>query len=294
MPVLDSLRAWAPAIETELDRLLPAESEYPSVLFRSMRYTALGGGKRLRAFLVIKGCEIVAGNVKDAIPAACAVEMLHAYSLIHDDLPCMDDDDVRRGRPSNHKVFGEATALLAGDALLTLAFETLTSSPGTLDAARRLALVAELSHAAGGAGMVGGQTVDIDSEGKEIDLATLAYLHSRKTGALIRAAIRMGAIVGGGSEKDLCALGDFADAFGMAFQITDDILDVTSSTAVLGKPAGSDTQKKKATYVAHFGLDRAIELAAGEVLAACRSLEPFGDRAGELRELAQYLLERKS
>lgn len=294
MGVLDSLRAWAPAIEAELDRLLPAENDYPSVLFRSMRYTTLGGGKRLRAFLVIKGCEVVGGNVQDAIPAACGVEMLHAYSLIHDDLPCMDDDDVRRGRPSNHKVFGEATALLAGDALLTLAFETLAVSPGTLDAGRRLALVAELSHAAGGAGMVGGQTVDIDSEGKEIDLTTLAYLHSRKTGALIRAAVRMGAIVGGGSEKDLCALGDFADAFGMAFQITDDILDVTGSTAILGKPAGSDAQKGKATYVAHFGLDRALELAAGEIGAARRSLEPFGARAGELCELAQYLLERKS
>lgn len=294
MGVLDSLRAWAPAIETELDHLLPGENDYPSVLFRSMRYTALGGGKRLRAFLVIKGCEIVGGNVRDAIPAACGVEMLHAYSLIHDDLPCMDDDDVRRGRPSNHKVFGEATALLAGDALLTLAFETLTVSPETLDAGRRLALVAELSHAAGGAGMVGGQAVDIDSEGKEIDLTTLAYLHSRKTGALIRAAVRMGAIVGGGREKDLCALGDFADAFGMAFQITDDILDVTGSTAILGKPAGSDTQKGKATYVSHFGLDRALELAAGEIEAARRSLEPFGDRAGELCELAQYLLERKS
>lgn len=294
MSLAELLAHHAGLTEEALERFIPGENTYPGVIHQAMRYTALGGGKRLRAFLTLEACRMVGGDIQSALPAACAVEMVHAYSLIHDDLPCMDDDDFRRGRPSNHKVFGEGMAVLAGDGLLTLAFETLAVHPQGLDASTRLAIVAELARAAGCAGMVGGQAVDLQSEGKELDLTTLAYLHASKTGALIRASVCMGALAGGARPDELRCLGDYADSFGMAFQITDDILDVVGCQEETGKPVGSDHKKAKATYVSHFGLDRARQMALNEVESACRSLEPFGDRACGLSDLARSLIGRNS
>lgn len=294
MSVTERMTRNAGLVEEELARLIPGEQAFPPVIHQAMRYTALGGGKRLRAFLAIEACNIVGGEARCALPAACSVEMVHAYSLIHDDLPCMDDDDFRRGKLSNHKVFGEGMAVLAGDALLTLAFETLASRPDDLAPSTRLNMVLELAHAAGCAGMVGGQAVDLTSEGKELDLTTLAYLHASKTGALIRASVCLGAMAGGAGKRELQSLGDYADSFGLAFQITDDILDVVGRQEETGKPVGSDQKHAKATYVSHFGLEKAGDLARSEVEAACRLLTPFGGRAAGLSELALFLLERKS
>jgi geranylgeranyl diphosphate synthase, type II len=281
-------------VDQALERVLPAAGELPASLHGSMRYSVFAGGKRVRPVLMLAACETVGGELEQAMSAACAMEMIHTYSLIHDDLPAMDDDDFRRGNPTNHKVYGEATAILAGDALLTEAFILLSSENGG-DPAARLRVIHEIANASGSRGMVGGQVVDMESEGKgEIDIATLSYIHTHKTGALIRASVRAGAILGGASAEHLDALTRYADAIGLAFQIADDILDVEGTTEELGKDAGSDQARGKATYPALVGLEASRARALELVQMALDALANFDDRAEPLRAIASYIVKRKS
>jgi geranylgeranyl diphosphate synthase type II len=284
-------------VDEALDRYLPREDELPVSLHKAMRYSVFAGGKRVRPILMLAACEAVGGGLARALPAACAMEMIHTYSLIHDDLPAMDDDDFRRGNPTNHKVFGEATAILAGDALLTEAF-ILLSSPGVtigVPAADLLAVSNEIARCAGSRGMVGGQVVDMESEGKrDIDLATVQYIHTHKTGALIKASIKAGAILGGGDDTAVAALTKYGEAVGLAFQIADDILDIEGTTEEIGKDAGSDQARGKATYPALVGLVESKKRAAELVELALSALAGFDAVADPLREIAQYIVYRKS
>jgi len=261
-----------------------------------MRYSVFAGGKRIRPILMIASCEAVGGTAEAALPAACAIEMLHTYSLIHDDLPSMDDDDFRRGRPTNHKVFGEATAILAGDALLTEAF-LLLSSPEVLPdvtAEIRRELIHILSRAAGSLGMVGGQVVDMESEGKTIDFPTLEYIHTHKTGALILAAVQMGALIGGADKAAMTALTRFGEVAGLAFQIADDILDIVGDQDVVGKDIGSDQARGKVTYPAFLGLDEAKRRACELRDLGIGALHGFGPAAEPLRQIVHFIVDRSS
>lgn len=294
MDLKDYLKKRCQLVDQALERVLPAAGELPASLHGSMRYSVFAGGKRVRPVLMLAACETVGGELEQAMSAACAMEMIHTYSLIHDDLPAMDDDDFRRGNPTNHKVYGEATAILAGDALLTEAFILLSSESGG-DPAAKLRVIHEIANASGSRGMVGGQVVDMESEGKgEIDLATLSYIHTHKTGALIRASVRAGAILGGASAGDLDALTRYADAIGLAFQIADDILDVEGTTEELGKDAGSDQARGKATYPALVGLEASKARAQELVQMALDALSGFDERAEPLRLIASYIVKRKS
>lgn len=280
-------------VDTELAvRLLPPETR-PRQLHEAIRYAMLAGGKRLRPILCMAAAEAVSGSWKPALIPALAVEALHAYSLVHDDLPCMDNDDLRRGKPTLHKVYGEAVALLAGDALLTLAFDWMASveAPGPYSPNRMLT---ELASAAGSRGMIGGQTEDIGSEGRKADKELLDYIHSNKTGALIRACVRIGCIAAGGRETELNALTQYGSAVGLAFQITDDILNVVSTPEQLGKPAGSDAACRKATSVQLLGLDAARHRAEELADTATAALDVLGDRAAPLIALAEYAVKRVS
>jgi geranylgeranyl diphosphate synthase type II len=260
-----------------------------------MRYSVFAGGKRLRPVLVIAGAEAVGGQMDDVMPTACAVEMIHTYSLIHDDLPAMDNDDFRRGSPTNHKVFGEALAILAGDALLTLAFRLLADNvPPASGGARLHGILVEIADAAGSPGMVGGQVADIESEGKRADGEVVDYIHTHKTAALIRASIRSGAILAGATPQQLDALGVAGEALGLAFQIMDDILDVTATSEELGKTAGKDQAQQKATYPAVHGIEASRRRAQALVAEAHAALEPFGPRALPLRALGTFFIERKA
>lgn len=281
-------------IEEALDRFMPAATTRPDRLHESMRYSVLGGGKRIRPVLMLAACEAVGGEVRHALPAACAVEMIHAYSLIHDDLPAMDNDDLRRGRPTNHKVYGEATAILAGDGLLTEAFVLLSRNDVLqgISADDRLTIINLLATHAGTRGMVGGQMVDMEVEGTTIDLPTLEYIHTHKTGALIKVAVEIGGIVGGAAPEQGDALQRYAAAAGLAFQIADDILDVTAVTAELGKRSGSDQQRGKATYPALLGLAESRERARELNEVAINALQIFGQEAQPLRAIARYIIER--
>ncbi|HBA89190.1 MAG TPA: polyprenyl synthetase [Geobacter sp.] len=295
MDLKDYLKQRCQLVDQALERFLPPGGELPASLHGSMRYSVFAGGKRVRPVLLLAACEAVGGTVKSALPAACAMEMIHTYSLIHDDLPAMDDDDFRRGNPTNHKVFGEATAILAGDALLTEAFILLAGDGEGIDPAARLRVIHEIAYAAGSRGMVGGQMVDMESEGKEeIDLATLSYIHTHKTGALIRASVRAGAIIGGAGEERLALLSRYGEAIGLAFQIADDVLDVEGTTEELGKDAGSDQARGKATYPALVGLEASKARACELVDMALQALESFDDRAEPLRAIASYIVKRKS
>jgi geranylgeranyl diphosphate synthase type II len=263
-----------------------------------MRYSLLAGGKRLRPILCLAACELAGGSREQAMPTAVALEMVHTMSLIHDDLPAMDNDDLRRGRPTNHKVYGEANAILAGDALLTRAFEMVAlRSPGVA-AERLLAVVAELSLASGAPGLVGGQVVDLECEGKDVDLDTLEYIHLHKTGALLRACVLSGALIAGASEALLEALRVYARGIGLAFQIIDDILDVTASSEVLGKTAGKDLTADKTTYPKLLGLEESRQRAEALVAEAKAALAPYaggedgGLRAAPLLALADYITSR--
>ncbi|MGE5675429.1 MAG: polyprenyl synthetase family protein [Mycobacterium leprae] len=267
----------------------------PSQLLEAMRYSLLAGGKRLRPALVIAAAGLFGRGPLDVMPAACALEMIHTYSLIHDDLPAMDDDDLRRGRPTNHKVYGEALAILAGDALLTMAFELAGqqiqlpgSNPTTV-----LQVVRELAVAAGAAGMVGGQVEDLKWEGKHASADQLQQIHRLKTGALFNAALRIGGLLGGATTAELEALSAYAAHFGLAFQIQDDVLDVIGDAAKTGKGVGRDAKLDKSTYVSHFGLDGAIARARAEVDAAKAALHIFGERAAVLTALAQFVVDRE-
>jgi geranylgeranyl diphosphate synthase type II len=281
-------------VETALDAYLPNAATLPGSLHDSMRYSVFAGGKRIRPVLMAAACEAVGGRPEDILPAAAAMEMIHSYSLIHDDLPAMDDDDLRRGKPTNHKVYGEAIAILAGDGLLTEAF-ILLSNPQVLQAVSasdRLEIIHQLSRAAGSLGMVGGQVVDMESEGEQIDLPTLEYIHTHKTGALILAAIEIGAIVGGADEEQRRALHRYGEAAGLAFQVADDILDIVADQSLLGKDVGSDQERGKATYPAILGLEGARQRARDLRDMAFSALEPFGAEARPLRDIATYIIDR--
>ncbi len=246
-------------VEEFLSRCFADRVEYGQI-YEAMQYSLMAGGKRIRPVLTLETCRMCGGDVDKALPFACAVEMVHTYSLIHDDLPCMDDDDLRRGKPTNHKVFGEATAVLAGDALLTAAFEIMCEYAEGLEPKLVLAAVDCLSHAAGAAGMIGGQMLDMDGESRMLSLNELELLQSLKTGALISAAAELGCIVAGGSDSARQAVRQYAQCVGRAFQVRDDMLDVTSSAEVLGKPIGSDAENEKATFVSALGLERCGQL----------------------------------
>ena len=279
-------------IEADLLKELHSTKSLDENLMRAMEYSLMAGGKRLRPILLMAAADSVGKSGEKFIKVADALEMIHTYSLIHDDLPAMDDDEFRRGKLTNHKVFGEATAILAGDALLTLAFEVILRQkdvpPEIL-----LKVLHEISFAAGMSGMVGGQAIDLHSEGVQIELSTLKLMHTGKTGALFRAAIRSGAILAQASEKNLLALTNYAENFGLAFQITDDILDVTGDAKILGKPTGSDAKKLMSTYVSLTSLDEAKNLAQKSVDEALDALKTFGAEANFLRELVQYLTARQ-
>jgi len=280
--------------DARLKELLPAETAYPEVIHQAMAYSVFAGGKRFRPMLCLAACETVCGDWKPALDAACAMECIHTYSLIHDDLPGMDDDDYRRGKLTNHKVFGEGMAILAGDALLTYAFEILAGMGSETNSCQMLRIIQEVSKASGTAGMIGGQVVDIISEQTKPTAELLQYIHNNKTGALIVASVRMGAILGGADETQLAALTEYAHQLGLAFQITDDILDVVGDESKIGKPVGSDEKNEKATFPALFGLEQSRMMADEAVQAAVAALEPFGDKADMLVQLAQYLLSRES
>ncbi|HEX2438025.1 MAG TPA: farnesyl diphosphate synthase [Methylomirabilota bacterium] len=289
---LDARRA---TVDAALDRVLPAESAPPVTIHRAMRYSVLAPGKRLRPILVVAGAEAVGGRADDVLDTACALELIHAYSLIHDDLPAMDDDDYRRGRLTNHKVFGEAMAILAGDALLTLAFRLVATNAARVATPATVGtVIAELADAAGTDGMVGGQVVDIESEGKTIAPEMLDYIHVHKTAALIRAALRVGAQLGGATPSQVEAISQAGEALGLAFQIVDDILDVEGSLAELGKSAGSDERKQKATYPSLHGLPASKQRARELVEETKRLLMPLGTAAEPIRALADFVFERRS
>lgn len=279
-------------VEAALIRELEAGETLSATLADSMRYSLLAGGKRLRPILLMAAAEAVGGKGEDYLTTACAIEMIHTYSLIHDDLPSMDNDDYRRGKLTNHKIYGAGMATLAGDALLTLAFEVMMRQ-SEATAAVKLAVVREVSMASGPNGMVGGQAIDLESEGQRISPDDLRRMHMGKTGALFRAAIRCGAFLAGASAAELRALTRYAESFGLAFQITDDILDVTGEAAAIGKPVGSDERNHKSTYVTLTSLSEAREMARKAVTEAVEALHPLGNKAAFLRELAEFLLSRK-
>jgi len=277
-------------VDDELDRLLPEPAGLERSIYEAMRYSILGGGKRIRPILLLATNDLCGGNEADALPAACALEMIHAYSLIHDDLPAMDDGQIRRGKPTTHRRFNEAIAILAGDALLTYAFEVITLCPGSVAAK----LVYELAHASGTMGMVGGQVVDIEWTGMDLELPTLEYIHSHKTGALIAASVRMGAIAAEADDTSLKNLTGYGRCIGLAFQISDDILDVESSSEVTGKDSGADAAKGKSTYPAFFGLTDSRERCQSMIRQAKEYLSEFGPKADILEAIADLIGDRKS
>jgi geranylgeranyl diphosphate synthase, type II len=293
MKIADFLESDRTTIEAALERILPPDGTPPLTIHRAMRYSVFAGGKRVRPILCYESARMFGRNPEGAVRVGCAVELIHTYSLIHDDLPALDNDDLRRGKPTNHKVFGEAMAILAGDALLTLAFETLANAP--VEPARRVRVIAEIAAAAGTVnGMVGGQVADVEASGKSVDGTTLEYIHRSKTAALIRGSIVAGALAGGAADADVEKLRIFGENIGWAFQVVDDILDVSESSAALGKTAGKDQQQKKATYPAHYGLEKSREIAAELEVAALKQLDSYGTRAARLRSLASFLVARRS
>lgn len=283
-------------VDTALENLLSSPNPELQRLYAAMRYSLFNGGKRVRPLLVYAACEALGGEPERANAAACAVELIHAYSLVHDDLPAMDDDDLRRGQPTTHKAFDEACAILAGDGLQALAFEVLVDATHSLlDAELRLSMLSTLARAAGPAGMVGGQAIDLDSVGHTLDQHALETMHRHKTGALIEASVQLGALASGhADEHALKALHTYARAIGLAFQVQDDILDVESDTATLGKTQGKDQAHDKPTYPALLGLNAAKAYALELRDQALHALRPFDQAAEPLRELARYIVERSS
>ncbi|MDO3376937.1 polyprenyl synthetase family protein [Geoalkalibacter halelectricus] len=290
------LKDQAALVDAALDRYLPGADTLPEKLHQAMRYSVMAGGKRIRPILVLAACRAVGGREELALPAACALEMIHTYSLIHDDLPAMDDDDFRRGRPTNHKVYGEATAILAGDALLTEAFELLCDRALNREVpAETLLRVSNIiARCAGSTGMVGGQVVDMESEGKDIDFPTVEYIHTRKTGALMLASVQCGALLGGADEQAFAALTRYGSAAGLAFQVADDILNLVSDSQTLGKTAGSDAVRGKATYPALIGLEASRDRARELKDLALDAIAPLGGPAEPLRAIARFIIERSS
>ena len=290
------LKARKKLIDEALDSYLPAEDTYPPVLMKAMRYSLFAGGKRIRPILCLAAADAVGGRINAVLPVACALELIHTYSLIHDDLPAMDNDDFRRGQRTNHKVFGESIAILAGDALLTQAFQLMAGRalmPET-DATRVLAVIGDIARAIGYDGMVGGQAVDILSEGAQGDADTLHYIHTHKTAALVTAAVRSGACLSGADAEELEALEAYGNHIGLAFQIADDILNVEGSKDILGKNTGSDAARGKLTYPSLMGLTASRKKTVELMERALRDIAVFDDRAIPLRLIAEYIMERKS
>ncbi|HZT36344.1 MAG TPA: farnesyl diphosphate synthase [Bryobacteraceae bacterium] len=281
-------------VDAALDRWIPTESTPPEIIFRAMRYSVFAGGKRIRPLLCIASAQSISDLPRGVENVACALEMIHTYSLIHDDLPALDNDDLRRGRPTCHKAFGEAIAILAGDALLTLAFEVLSKAP-EVDSCRRVRLVQELAAAAGAAGgMIAGQVHDLEGERQRPSASLLERIHRAKTGALLRASVRFGAIYAGADDQQLAAITSYGEHVGLAFQIVDDILDVERSSEELGKTAGKDAQQHKITFPAVYGIERSKAMAEEERLRAHTALRHFDDRADRLRELADLVVHRRA
>ncbi len=294
MDIKNYLAAKRVLVEESLEKYMLQSEERLVEHIEAMRYSLFAGGKRVRPILCLAAAETGGGRQEKAMPAACALECIHTYSLIHDDLPAMDDDDFRRAKPTNHKIYGEAGAILAGDGLLTFAFELL-SNPGLAFTPenRRLQVVNLIARAAGSLGMVGGQALDIACEGKEITFETLQFIHSRKTGALITASVQAGAVLGGASPEEFKALTEYGEKIGLTFQIVDDLLNVEGTLEQLGKAAGSDAARKKTTYPAFFGIEATKEKARATSESAIDCLHDFGEQAEPLRELARYIVNRK-
>ncbi len=281
-------------VDRTLEKLLPGAEVVPNSIHRAMRYAVFAGGKRIRPVLCLEAGRLFRDNDGPLLPPASALELIHTYSLIHDDLPALDNDDLRRGKPSCHVAFGEATAILAGDALLTLAFQVLAESPD-IPPERCLRVNRELARAIGTlGGMIGGQVADLEAEAKPPDARTLEYIHASKTGALFRASVRTGAILAGAGEGDLNKVSVYGEKVGLAFQIVDDLLDVVGSREELGKAPGKDAEHGKATYPALYGVEKSRAMTAQMVEEACGALAPFGEKAANLKEIARYLLKRTS
>ena len=289
----ETLEAGRGLADGALDRLLPAETQYPTSIHKAMRHSVFAGGKRLRPILCMEAGRMIAGSLPDGIAAlGAALEMLHTYSLIHDDLPALDNDDLRRGRPTCHKAFGEAIAILAGDALQTQAYEVLARLE--CSAGARVRIIEEIAHGTGTIdGMIGGQVVDLEAEHTKPDLKTLEYIHRSKTAALITASVVSGGLFAEGEEDSIHRLRSFGESIGLAFQIVDDVLDVTQTSEQLGKTAGKDTAAEKTTYPALFGIQESLNKADTLVTTAMTALEPFGSKADTLKSLAHFLVERK-
>ena len=293
---MDFSHYWAARqkkVDAALNRLLPPATTKPKTIHQAMRYSIFAGGKRLRPVICLASAEVINGKNDDAIPLACAVECIHTYSLIHDDLPSMDNDDFRRGKPTSHKVYGEGVAVLAGDALLTIAFE-MAASCRAWPRYSHADVIHELAVAAGSQKLIAGQVADLEGEGKKITPKELRYIHDNKTAALIASSIRLGAMSANATPKQLERLTDFGESLGLAFQVIDDILDVTQTTEKLGKSAGKDIAAQKATYPALLGLDKAKKEADRLTARARAALKPFGKNAGPLEAIADYLLKREN
>jgi geranylgeranyl diphosphate synthase, type II len=279
-------------VDRQLERLLPPEAEEPSTIHRAMRHSMFAGGKRVRPILVLVSGESLSGNREILLPLGAAIEMMHTYSLIHDDLPALDNDDLRRGVPTCHKVFGEAIAILAGDALMTRCYQVLTELPGLTDTAR-IAIIREVSYATGTLrGMIGGQVVDLESEGKSVTADVLNYIHESKTGALLASCVRCGALAAGAGNSELKTMTAFGRKIGLIFQIVDDLLDVTASSDVLGKTAGKDEKVQKATYPALFGIAASRKKVSELLESALADISGFGEEAVHLRSLAGFIVTR--
>ena len=292
MDIKNYLAETRKLVDQALDKLLPSENEMPGTIHRAMRHSIFAGGKRLRPVLVLASGECLGGNRDTLLHLGAAIEMMHTYSLIHDDLPALDDDDLRRGVPTCHKVFGEAMAILAGDALMTRCYQVLTELAGATDAVR-VRIIGEIAYATGTVcGMIGGQVADIESEGKPVDALTLEYIHHSKTGALLSACVRAGALAAGSGDAELETMTRFGNKLGLVFQIVDDILDVTASSETLGKTTGKDEKAKKATYPALYGVDVSRQKARDLVDGALSDIKGFGVEAEILRELARYFINR--
>ena len=286
------LAAHATAVDVAMDALLPKAEERPATIHAAMRYSVFAGGKRLRPVLCLAAAEACGGEISNALTPACAVELMHTYSLVHDDLPAMDDDDLRRGRPTCHKVYGEAMAVLCGDALLTESFIVLAKTPAT----HRYSVgdyIAELAEAGSSRKLIGGQVMDLEGEGEKLTIRDLVQIHEAKTAALLTASLRLGGMSADATPAQLAALKNFGDALGLAFQVIDDILDVTQTTEVLGKTAGKDQAVEKSTYPSVLGLEGSRTEAARLTQAALEALEPLGPKAVRLREIANHLLKRE-
>ena len=288
------LEQKAKQIDEYLEQYLPSEKEYPSIIFEAMRYSVFAGGKRLRPVLLLSACETLGGDTEKAIPFACAIEMIHSYSLIHDDLPAMDNDDYRRGMLTNHKKFGEDIAILAGDGLLHHAFEIMSDACVKYCSEKTVKAMQAIAHGAGVFGMLSGQVADVISEGKQIDEKTMYFIHKNKTAAMLQGALKAGTLLAGGTEQQIKLMEQAGEKIGVAFQIADDILDVTSTFQELGKPVHSDEKNEKNTFVTMYGIEASQKMVQTLSEEAIAIFQTFGEKADFLIELTQYLMKRKN